>query len=271
MPCPPNVPPSRPGFAPVGASRRWAEGSRQGHVRQGHLCRGPARWAGVFMAAAALFSAENARAAEITVPVEVGIGPSFSIGPGPLFRGVPGHFGLEFDLAAIIDQETIRRNLHRVPKKYRAAASNMREVRYRPSMFIPDSLWISPNLYGTGMIGLTFRPIGLAIPLVDAGVRVRLQADALLSYAFIWSDHMAASITHFLRPGISVGVQMELPVTDSFSFYFGADTDFYLPQEPGRSVLAVPAFDSAGLDRSIWLMGKVWLQVAWRFPYTTRI
>ncbi len=225
----------------------------------------------LFAALVALLTAEAARAGDITLPVEIGIGPSFSMGPGPLFQGVPGHFGLEFDLAAIIDQETIRRNLHRVPAKYRGAASKMKEVRYRPSMFIPDSLWISPNLYGTGMVGVTFRPVGIAIPLVDSGVKARLQADALLSYAFIWSDRMVASTTHFLRPGLGLGAQLELPVTDSLAFYVGADADFYLPQEPGRGILHVPTFDQAGLGRSIWLIGKVWLQVAWRFPYTTQI
>lgn len=210
-------------------------------------------------------------AGEITVPVEAAVGPQYAIGPGPLFQGVPGHLGLRLGLAAIIDQATIRKNIHRVPKQYRAMASQMKEFRYRPSILIPDSLWISPNIAGTGMVGATWRPISLGIPLADEGVRVRLEAGALLTYAFIWSDVMAASTTHFLRPGIDLGLRVEVPVTESIGFAVGAAADIYLPQEPGRSVLAVPSLDAASLDRSIWLMGRAYVQLLVRFPYTTSI
>lgn len=210
-------------------------------------------------------------AAEITVPVEAAVGPQWATGPGPLFQGIPGHFGLKVGLAAIIDQATIRKNLHRVPKQYRAMASQMKEFRYRPSIFVPDSVWISPNIAGTGMIGATWRPIGLAVPLSEEGARVQLQAGALLTYAFIWSDIMAASTTHFLRPGVDLGLRVEIPVTDVVGVAFGAAADIYLPQQPGRSVLAVPAFDGPSLDRSIWLMARVYVQLLFRFPYTTSI
>ena len=210
-------------------------------------------------------------AAEETVPVEAAVGPQWAYGPGPLFQGVPGHFGLKIGLAAIIDQAMIRKHLNRVPKQYRAMALQMKEFRYRHSILIPDSLWISPNIAGTGMLGATWRPISLAVPLADDGVRVRIEASALLTYAFIWSETMAASTTHFLRPGVDLGLRVEIPFTESVGVAFGGAADVYLPQQPGRSVLAIPAFDSASLDRSIWLMGRAYIQLLVRFPYTTTI
>lgn len=220
-----------------------------------------------------LFAAGHPRpaaAAELTVPVEVAVGPLGLAGPGPLFDGVPAHFGLKLGVAAILDQALIRRNLHRVPKQYRAMAANMKEARIRPSIFIPDSLWISPNLFGTGMLGATWKPLSLALPLVDAGVRARLEAGLIATYAFIWSDRAALPSTHFVRPGLDLALRIEIPMGDVFSTHLGVGALAYLPQRPGRSVLYVGGAEN-DLDQSIWLMGQAFLQFAFRFPYTTNI
>ncbi|MCB9739281.1 MAG: hypothetical protein H6747_08430 [Deltaproteobacteria bacterium] len=212
----------------------------------------------------------RAMAGEITVPVEIAVGPLAMQGPGPLFDGVPLHSGLKIGLAAVLDQALIRKNLHRVPKQYRAMASQMKEVRYRPSIFIPDALWISPNLYGTGMIGVSWRPLGLALPLVDAGVRVNLEAGAVLSYAFIWSDRPSLPTTHFLRPGLDATLRCEIPFTETVRLYVGAGATAYVPQRPGRSVLYLAGAEN-DLSDSIWLLGGAFVQLAVRIPYTTSI
>ncbi len=215
------------------------------------------------------FAPRTSSAEELDVPVEVAVGPLALQGPGPLFRGVTLHPGLEFGLAAILDQAFIRRNIKRVPKNMRAAAANMKEARIRPSIFIPSSLWLSPNLEGVGLLGVTWRPIGLALPLVDAGVRVRLEAGAVLTYAFVWSDLPNLPNTHFLRPGIDLVLRTEVPMTDSVAVHVGLAGSVYIPQRPGRSLLYIGGAED--LDDSIWAFGRAFLQVAWRFPYRTRI
>lgn len=212
----------------------------------------------------------RAIAGEITVPVEIAVGPLAMQGPGPLFDGVPLHSGLKIGLAAVLDQALIRKNLHRVPKQYRAMASRMKQVRYRPSIFIPDALWISPNLYGSGMVGVSWRPLGLALPLVDAGVRVNLEAGAVLSYAFIWSDRPTLPTTHFLRPGLDATLRCEIPFSETVRMYVGAGATAYLPQRPGRSILYLAGSEN-DLNESIWLLGGAFIQFAVRIPYTTSI
>lgn len=228
------------------------------------------RLVGMTLATILLVAAPRpSQAADIEVPVEVAVGPLALQGPGPLFRGVTLHPGVEVGLAAILDQAFIRRNIKRVPANMRAAAANMKEARIRPSIFIPSSFWLSPNLEGVGLIGVTWRPIGLALPLLDAGVRIRLEAGAVLTYAFIWSDLDQLPTTHFLRPGIDLVLRTEVPVTDSVAVHLGLAGSAYVPQRPGRSFLYIGGAED--LDDSIWAFGRIFLQVAWRFPYRTRI
>jgi hypothetical protein len=209
-------------------------------------------------------------AAPITVPVEAALGPALYFGPGPLFEGTAPHYGLKIGLAAIIDQATIRRNIKRVPPAYRKQAAEIDELRVRPSIFIPDALIISPNLHGTGIVGATWRPLSLAIPLVNAGVRLRFEAAALLTYAFIWSDRMAAETIHFLRPGLEGGLRLEIPITDVVGVAMGANAGFYVPQQPGRGVFALPD-EATGLDGSIWLLAQCTIGLTIRFPYDVDI
>ena len=88
----------------------------------------------------------RASATEITAPVDVGVGPAFYHGPGPVFADAPGHYGVKISLAAVLDQALIRQHINRVPKQYRKMALAMREFRYRPSIFIPESLLSAPKL-----------------------------------------------------------------------------------------------------------------------------
>ncbi|MBI5609675.1 MAG: hypothetical protein HY902_12455, partial [Deltaproteobacteria bacterium] len=162
---------------------------------------------------AALALAAPARALE--VPVDIGVGPAAHWFTGPIGDDQLGHFGLKLSLAAVLDRALIQRNLDRVPPRYRKLAGSMDEVRYRPSLLIPDSLTISPKLWHTGMYGITWRPVALAMPLSRGASNLTLGAGVLLNYTFIHTDRTAElgfETMHFLRPGVDLTLRWEIPV-----------------------------------------------------------
>ncbi|MHB8878660.1 MAG: hypothetical protein ACYC8T_33590, partial [Myxococcaceae bacterium] len=110
-------------------------------------------------------------AAKATVPIDIGVGPAAYWFFGPLTdnRGSLPHFGLKINVLAVIDQETLKANRDKIPSQYKKMAERMTEVRISPSIFIPESFIISPktdSLGGTGVYGVTWRPISLGVPLV---------------------------------------------------------------------------------------------------------
>jgi len=218
-----------------------------------------------------------ARAIEITAPVDVGVGPAIYHGGGKLFEGgAPLHYGLKFNLAAIISQQLIKKNIRRVPKKWRKRALRIKELRYRPSILVPDSLIISPKLNNTGMYGVTWRPIGLNMPLSRGAARLELTAGVLFTAAIIHSDTMTtwdgknADWFTFIRPGVDVGGNLEIPITDVFLISMGWVWQAYIPQLVGGGFLETST-DAGGYKDSIWSMAQAYLRLHFRFPYTTNI
>jgi hypothetical protein len=217
----------------------------------------------------ALLAPGAARAAEVTVPADVGVGPAFYVITGEVARDQPVHFGLKLSVQAIIDQATIRQHQDRIPLRYRRQALRLKEVRYSPSFLIPDSLIISPQVQHTGIYGITWRPISLGLPLVDTGgTCLRLAAGLLLTYAYIHSDLATIPETHFLRPGVDVGADLEIMFTPSFGVSLGWASGFYLPQVLGGFGLAAEGKSvSVGPD-TLWHFGQAYLKLHVRFPYT---
>lgn len=203
---------------------------------------------------------ERALAESVTVPVDVGVGPAAYFISGPVFRDQPVHFGLKLSVLAIIDQETIRKNRNRIPERYRKLAAGITEARVSPSFLIPDALIISPKFRRTGIYGATWRPISLSVPLVERPFRLDLNAGPLLTYAFLHSDVFPT--THFLRPGLDLKAELELPVSQAFLVSLGWASGFYIPQALG-SWTAVGPF-----DRALWHFGQAFLKLHFRFPYS---
>src|SRR5687768_9553159 len=109
-------------------------------------------------------------AAKTEIPVDVGIGPAayYFFGPVNDPRWPIPHFGLKLNVYAVLDEEFLDRNRGRIPKAYKKAAESLTEVRITPSIFIPDALIISPKssrFDGTGIYGITWRPLSLGVPL----------------------------------------------------------------------------------------------------------
>lgn len=225
-------------------------------------------------ALALVLFAQPAAAEPITVPVDVGVGPAAYVISGPVFDDQPVYGGLKLSVQAILDQATIHAHQNRIPRRYRAQALRMTEVRFSPSIFIPDALIISPKLRNTGMYGVTWRPISVGVPLLDGGpVRLRLAAGLLLTYAYLHSDAIEIPTTHFIRPGIDVGAELEVALTSWFLVSVGWASGFYVPQ--GLGVFGLGAFgeqqDWQGLRQTLWHFGQGFVKLHFRFPYTTNL
>lgn len=202
---------------------------------------------------------------KLTVPVDVGVGPAFHMVTGPIGDDQLFHYGLKLEVRAIIDNATIRKHKNKIPKKYRKTALKIRELRVSPSIFIPDTLFISPKVDNVGMYGVVFRPLSLGLPLLHKPVRLHLGLGPLLTYAYIDDDRPEArGDTHFLRIGADLRADLEIPFSKSFLISIGWASQFYIPQELGAGV-----FDVGDLDNSIWHIGQAYVMLHFRFPYTT--
>ncbi|NMO23175.1 hypothetical protein HPC49_51170 [Pyxidicoccus fallax] len=204
-----------------------------------------------------------ATAQRVTVPVDVGVGPAAFLFFGPVFEDQPIHTGLKISVEAVLDKEWLRKNQRLIPRRYRKQAQGLDEIRISPSILIPDSLIISPKLRDTGMYGATWKPLSLGLPLSSSPARFSVGAGLLLTYAYLHSDTLED--THFLRPGASLGVDLELMASKSFLVGVGWESVFYVPQELGG--LGLPE----RLRDGIFHVGQAYLQLHFRFPYTTRL
>ena len=211
-----------------------------------------------------------AHAEPVTVPVDLGIGPAMYLISGQVADDQL-HLGLKISVQAIIDQQTLRAHPQRIPPRFRAQVLRLKEVRISPSILIPDALIISPKLRNTALYGITWRPLSLTFPLVegDSG-RLALGAGLLLTYAYLTSDLPELPTTHFLRPGIDVGAELEIAFSPHFLVSAGWSSGFYVPQELGA--FGTGPLDSAeALHRTLWHFGQAFLKLHFRFPYTTSL
>ncbi len=196
-----------------------------------------------------------AAAAPITVPVDIAVGPAGLWFSDDIGREQVGHLGLKIRLEAIISRELIKAHINQVPANYRQMALQMSEVRFRPSLFIPEELIISPKFAHTGMYGSTWRPLQLGLDLVSGPSPVSLSAGLDLTAAFIHSDSLGFSWMFLLRPGIDLQLEWEIAVAKEFHVSVGWQSVLYIPQPLGGGVFDLGGFN----DRSIWHVGQVFL------------
>jgi hypothetical protein len=201
----------------------------------------------------------------VTVPIDIGVGPAAHLVSGGVFADQPVHTGLTLSIQAVLDKKTIRKFKRQIPKKYRDMVMQMDEVRISPSIFIPDTLFISPGIGNTGMYGVSWRPISAGIPLSKGPIKVGASAGLRLTYAFLHSKALP-SPTHFIRPGIDVKFNVEIPLSKKVLTSFGWDSQFYPPQQVGGAVFAFGPLDSA-----IWHVGQGYWKWHYRFPYKVKL
>lgn len=206
---------------------------------------------------------KKAASGPTTVPVDFGIGPAFHWISGPIQDDRAPHFGIKLSLAAIIDKQTLQENKGRIPKQYRSLVSKLGEVRYTPTVLIPDTIFISPPAGDetTAMYGASWRPFGIGYPLIRSP-RLRIGAELDLTYAYIDGEESGLGVTHFLRPGLALLADLEIPLSKTFLISIGWSSGLYIPQEVGGDIFAI-----GDLEDSIWHIGQAFVQLHFRFPY----
>lgn len=210
----------------------------------------------------------------VTIPIDIGIGPAVHMITGPVQDDQQLHYGIKFSVKAIIDGALIKKNLHRVPKSYRKYARKIKEARVG-HMLIPDTFFISPKNQNTGIYGVSWRPIGLDIPLLRVP-RLAVGAGINLTYMYVDMDVPVDGAsdpdakenvtTHFLRPGADLQASFEVPFSKSFLVSVGWQSTFYPPQELGGEI-----FSLGDTDNGIWHIGQAYLKFHFRFPYSLKI
>ena len=211
-------------------------------------------------------AAKNKGPKTVDIPIDIGVGPAAHVITGPVFQDQPVHFGLEFSLEAVLDHKLIKKFKNRIPSQYRKMAMSLDEVRISHPL-IPRTFFISPAgvLSDTGMYGIGFRPIGIDIPLIKKGVRFEVGIGARLSYFYMHSKSLP-SPTHFLRPGLDAKAELEVPFSESTLISLGWDSQVYIPQEVGGSILAI-----GPLNNSIWHIGQAFVKLHVRVPYKYKL
>ena len=216
------------------------------------------------MAVVATCGAANAsRAAEVEVPLNIGIGPAAYLMTGPVYKDQPVHAGLKLSIAAVVDQATLRQARDRIPARYRSTAARVGEARVG-LIYLPESLIISPKVRNTGMYGATWRPLAAGFSLLRRP-RLSVSAGVLLTYLYMHSETLAAPM-HFVRPGLNARVELEVPVSKAFLLGFGWDSQFYVPQRVGGTPLEVDR-----PRRSVWHLGQGFILLNFRVPHTTQM
>ena len=228
------------------------------------------RTAGISFSLIFFFLSSYASAKEVTVPINIGFGPSAYFITGDLQNDQAPHFGLKLDLAAVLNKKTIRDNKDKVPKKYRNIVNKVGEARVS-HILVPDALIISPKTQNTGMYGITWKPLGINQPLLNAWLKFKVGAGLLFTYAYIDRDYTDSSgaqvnqVTHFARPGIDLRAHLELPFSESFLMSFGWSSAFYVPQRLGT-------FIGVGTGSDIlWHFGHAYALLNIRIPHTGNI
>jgi len=210
----------------------------------------------------------EAMATEVTIPVQIGLGPTLVGVTGPVQRSQRFFGGAKVEVAAILDQQIIQQNLHRVPSRYRAMARGIEEARFSPSVFIPDTLYLSPPVRRAQMWGATWRPIGLSITPLRRPLRTTIGVGAVLTYLYFDSRAPGLEVRrmHFLRPGASLRAELEAPLAERVFVTLGWDSMVHLPQalESGLGGLG-----EAG--HQMWHLGHAFVVLGFRFPYQTSL
>lgn len=225
------------------------------------------RLAAAALAAAGLALAPASRAAEVEVPLELGVGPVTHTWLGAVGTDQFVHGGIVITSDIVLDRAWLRDNKDRVPERWRSLAGVVDEVRIRPVPYLPESLILSPRMNGTGMIGASWRPLSVGVPILTSPVKVGVDAGVRLTGLVMWSRTLPSEAdpktTFFLRPGLDLGADAVLPIDEMLSIRLGTDAHAYVPQGIGTFGIGDPG-------ERMWLVWRTFLEFRVRVPVTVR-
>jgi hypothetical protein len=217
----------------------------------------------------------------IQVPADVGIGPQATWFIGPLYenRGSIPHFGIRLNIEGVLDKEWLQNNANVIPAQYRSMVSGATEIRIGASIFIPRTLYISPNidaLNSIGMYGIEWAPVGITFVNTgmssgqgwrrsETGGQFMLSTHVILTYIYVHSPFAAVPSIHFLRPGISLEATVLLAASKSFLISLGGGANIWIPQRMGTFIEFGP------INEAMWLAPFAFLKFHTRFPYEAKL
>jgi hypothetical protein len=215
--------------------------------------------------------AARRRPQNVTVPIDIGVGPMAVVPNPPVFDDQIAHFALTLSAGAIIDQELIRKNRDKIPRQYRKYVSNVGRVTIRPLWvaLIPEVIMVSPGsllgLSNTDLYGAIWHPIGIGVAPSKGPVYVHIGAKLSVLGGYLQSP-LANSGTVLLRPGLGLVASAEIPLGERAAFSLGWMSDFFIPQPVGGEILEIEP-----IEQSLWHLGGPFLKFHFRIPYQTRI
>ncbi|NRA63975.1 MAG: hypothetical protein HRU19_05795 [Pseudobacteriovorax sp.] len=219
----------------------------------------------------------NSAIAKEKIPLNIGVGPSFIQFDDQMLPNDEGaYYGLKLDLAAVINQDVIKRNQSKIPKKYRSRAKRLNEV-YIGHALIPDHLIVASNKSESQAYGIIWRPLSFAAPL-RFGI-LSLRPSIGLNLAAIYLDHSDLSNrinitredsteqvsrqTFFFRPGFDWQVSLRLKLASYLRLEAGMQRSYYIPQTYGKSLFSYPGDDESSLQT----IDEVYAMIHVRIPY----
>lgn len=204
----------------------------------------------------------------VEIPVNLGVGPSVVRAfDSPSPSGDVDFYGLRLSLAAVIDQDTIKRYKTKIPSRYRKMASRMKEVRIS-KIWIPDRILFASSQADERLYLVGWNPISLGNSLtmgflkLALGLGLRFDAGAVQHRPIEGTES-----TPFVRPGASGDLEVEFKFSRRFLMSFSASYTYYVPQAIGGGFL------KWGQDgrRRIGEMREFAMILHYRLPYQVRI
>ncbi|NBX16591.1 MAG: hypothetical protein EBR09_04425 [Proteobacteria bacterium] len=209
---------------------------------------------------------QSAKAVEI--PVDVGLGPSLYSIPDTLQQSpLKPFWGLNLDIKAVINREMIAKYKDKIPQKFRKTLEKTDEVKVG-YLFIPSNIMIGipENSGGPSIYGVSWKPVGVNLPVDLSVAKLSIGSKILLTYAMIKTagteTNKVTSTTHFIRPGLDLNSELEFMFSDSFLFSAGAAYSFYIPQEMNGS---------GNKKYSLWRIAEGRATLHYRFPVDVKI
>ena len=162
------------------------------------------------------------------------------------------------DLVLIVD------NVFQDPHAVRKFALSQDEFRIT-KLWIPDSIIMTSNLYGTSAYGASFRPVSISLSKAKKNKGLNADIGARLTYAYINDTNKNLS-THFFRLGLDGRAELRVPMGRKNSLGIGWTSQIYMPQG---------FLDSASNEGSGDIMpehvGQISVKYYYRFPYKYKL
>ena len=204
----------------------------------------------------------QASAGEASAALDVAFGPQVIVpyGVPEGFRST--HPGLAFSARVIVDPKSFRDEIETLSWPWSMLATKAKVVRWNPIPWLPDSVVFSPGFGAGSAVGMSWRVFSTHLTLAE-NPRISLSGGARLTWmSFFGGGQMA---THFFRPGLDLGIDFELPVSDRWFLALGYASRVYIPQGWGETPLSL-----GDPGERLWHMGQFYLQAHRRKPWTIR-